>query len=311
MQTHRMEKLVSDYLAKRRALGFALRSQGAYLMGFARYADHAGHRGPLTVKLAVRWARLPKDASASRWTWRLESIRPFAKYQAAFEPRTEIPPSRYFGVVRRRPTPHIFSQAEIRGLIRAERGLRPRGGLRPLTYATLLGLLACSGMRISEALRLRRSDVDLCQAVITVHQSKFKQSRLIPLHFSAAKALHRYSRARDKRVGSEYFFVSDAGQPLRYCTVWATFQSLASRSLKTESFGQRRLRIHDLRHSFATLRLLQWSRQGRSPDQAMLLLSKYLGHQQVSHSYWYLTGVPKLFSQVGRRFERFVREIQP
>jgi integrase len=214
-------------------------------------------------------------------------------------------------VVRRRPTPHIFSEDEIRGLIHAARELRPRGGLRPLTYATLMGLLVCSGLRISEALRLRRAEVDLRQAVITVHQSKFKQSRLIPLHFSAVKALQRYSRARDKRVASEYFFISDAGQPLRYCTVWATFRSLVSRGIGTDSSGQRRIRIHDLRHSFATLRLLEWSRRNRSPDHAMLFLSKYLGHQQVSHSYWYLTGVPKLFSQVSRRFERFAREIYP
>jgi integrase len=303
-----MGKLVDDYLTKRRALGFALRSHGAYLQGFARYADRYGHRGPLTLKLAVRWARLPKNASPSLWACRFASIRPFAKYQAALDPRTEIPPTGYFGPAHRRPTPHIYSRTEIRALIGAARRLHPRGGLRPLTYATLLGLLACTGLRISEALRLRQADVDLHQGVITVRQSKFKQSRLVPLHPSAVTALRRYSRARDQQVAAEHCFASQSGQALRYCTVWLTFRSLVSRGLGNHSCGGRLPRIHDMRHTFATLRLLQWIREGTPPDYAVLLLSRYLGHQQVSHTYWYLSGVPELFSQVGHRFERFARE---
>ena len=311
MKAKGMEELVKDYLAKRRALGFALRSEGAQLLGFARYADHRGHRGPLTLKLAVQWARLPKGASPQYWACRLQSLRPFAKYRLAFDPRTEIPPTGYLGASYQRRTPHIYSDAEIVTLMRAAGQLRPRDGLRPLTYVTLLGLLACTGLRISEALRLHSDDVDLDQGVVTVRQSKFKQSRLVPLHPSTVKALRSYSRVRHQRVGGEHFFVSQSGQPLRYCTVWDTFQRLVSKAVASGGGRQRPPRLHDLRHTFATSRLVHWARQRTAPDWALLLLSKYLGHQQVTHSYWYFSAVPQLLSQVSRRFERFARNVQP
>jgi len=306
-----MIDLVRDYLAKRRALGFALRTQGPQLLQFARYADRQGSRGALTLELAVRWARLPKDVSPCWWAHRLKIVRPFAKFRAAFDPRTEIPPNRYLGRGYQRATPYIYSAAELHALITAARQLRPPGGLRPLTYETLLGLLACTGLRISEALRLRQADVDWDRGVITVHQSKFKQSRLVPLHRSAVRALKHYSHVRNQRVGADHFFVTERGQPLPASTVRGVFRGLVRSSVQRADSRQHHPRLHDLRHAFATWRLASWSAQRKPLDQAITFLAKYLGHQRVTDTYWYLSGVPELFCRVGRRFEHFARKAQP
>lgn len=310
MKKHRMVDLVRHYLAKKHVLGFALRTQGPQLLQFARYADRQSHCNPLTLKLAVRWARSTRNASPRCWAHRLKILRPFAKFLAAFDPHTEVPPNRYLGVGYQRATPYIYSATEIHALIAGARRLPPQGGLRPLTYATLIGLLACTGLRISEALRLRRTDVDLNQGVITVHRSKLKQSRLVPLHPSALRAMKRYDRALKQRVTTDHFFVSDKGQPLAYPTVEGTFRELIRNSLGKIDSGRRHPRLHDLRHAFATWRLVNWSGQRTPPDHAILFLAKYLGHQRVTDTYWYLSGVPKLFAQVGSKFEQFTRKTE-
>jgi integrase len=311
MKTPRMVDLVRDYLAKRRALGFALRTQGPQLLQFARYADRLGHRGPLTLQLAVRWARLPKRTSALWWAHRLKVLRPFIQYRAAFDPRTELPPRGYLGPGYRRTTPHIYSATEIATLIRAARELRPPGGLRALTYATLLGLLACAGLRISEALRLRQADVDWPQGVISIRRSKFKQSRLVPLHPTALQALKHYARIRDQHVKAEHFFVSPRGQPLPYATVGDTFRRLVQRAVGNVGPRQRLPRLHELRHTFATGRLILQSGPRARPDSALLLVSIYLGHRRITDTYWYFSGTPELFAQVGRTFERFAHTAPP
>ena len=306
-----MVKLASDYLAKRRTLGFALRNEGQLLLQFARYADGRAPGRALTLKLQVQWARLPRGVSPACWAHRLKVLRPFVKYRAAFDPRTEVAPNGYLGRAYGRTTPYIYPESEIAALIRAAKQLRPQAGLRPRTYATLLGLLACTGLRISEALQLHQADVDLAQGVLVIRHGKFKRDRLVPLHPSAVKALKAYQQARDQRIAAEYFFVSEHGQPLPISTVEGTFRKLVQKALPNAASGKGRPRLHDLRHTAATRRLLAWSRQGRSPDTTLLFLSKYLGHQRVRDTYWYFSGVPELFHQVGKQFGRFVRALQP
>lgn len=162
----RMVKLAREYLAYRRDLGFALDMPGKYLLQFAKYVDRAKYRGPLTIKLALRWAQLPQGTTLVYQAQRLEAVRNFAKYRAIFDPATEIPPTGLLGPAHFRTTPYIYSEAELSVLLAAARGLPPSNspppgnGLRPHTYVTLFGLLACTGLRISEALRLTPSDVD-------------------------------------------------------------------------------------------------------------------------------------------------------
>ena len=189
-----MLSLVEEYLVLRRRLGFSMRSGGWRLSNFARYADGTGHRGPITSELAVRWARQPARSPRSYWAKRLSTLRPFARYRLLFDPGTEIPPVRCFGSTNHRPTPYIYSQGEIGALMRAAARLAPTGGTISKTIVALFGLLVSTGMRISEALRLNLSDVDLTAGVITINESKFQRQRVVPLHASACDALRRYLR---------------------------------------------------------------------------------------------------------------------
>jgi integrase len=221
--------LAEDYLTFRRGLGFAMRIEGAALLRFARYADAAGHRGPLTTDLALAWARLPKDADPLYWARRLDIVRRFAKYRALFDPTTEIPPDEMLGPSYRRSAPYIYSEGEIADLLRASRQLGPVDGLRPHTYVTLFGLLASTGLRISEALRLTREDVDLAAGLLTISQSKFHKSRLIPLHSTTTANLREYADRRDNYhpcLHLSAFFLTERGTALSYWQVRTTFTSL-------------------------------------------------------------------------------------
>ena len=295
-----MHSRVESYLKQRRALGYELRIDGRMLLNFARYADRSGHRGPLTRELALHWAALPKTASRLYWARRLEVVRIFARHQVAIEPTTEIPPRHVFGPAHRRQTPHLYSAAQVRQLL--VRAGRLSGRLRPLTYKTLLGLLACTGLRISEALALEVGNVDLEQGCLLVHESKYHHRRWVPLHSTALAPLRRYDRHRRRLFpGAQHFFVSDRGRRFAYTTVRCVFRELAG---GMKSTGARPLiRLHDLRHTFACRVLLRWQRSVRGAAGRMAILCRYLGHSRVTDTYWYLTATPKLLNEAARRGE--------
>ena len=188
---------VEAYLRTRRQFGFQLRIEGGELLRFARYADAAGHRGAVTTELALRWAQTATTATPLYRARRLEIVRCFAKYQVAFEPGTQVPAAGILGPAHRRTPPHIFSSQEIERLVAAAGRLSSPRGLRDSTYVSLIGLLVCTGLRISEALRLGRVDVDLDAGVLSIRQTKFCKSRLVPLHPSARAELQRYAVRRD------------------------------------------------------------------------------------------------------------------
>ena len=198
------------YLAYRRALGFELQNEGTRILNFSRYADATGHRGPLTTELAIRWASLPPKADRRYWASRLELVRRFARHLLLTEPKTQVPPRHLFGPAYRRNPPHLYSSEEIQHLLR--RAGQLKGRLRSHTFQTLLGLLVCTGLRISEALNLKTSDVDLEQLVVVVRQSKWGKSRLVPLHPTALPPLRAYVCRRHKLFPlAEQFFVSKRG----------------------------------------------------------------------------------------------------
>lgn len=297
-----------EYLAYRRDLGFQLRSEGLLLRLFARYADAEGHQGPLTTELAVRWARLPNASTPLYWARRLEVVRCFARFLAISEPRTEIPAKGLLGSAHRRIAPYIYSEAEIAALLTAARQLRSVNGLRPQTYATLLGLLASAGLRISEALRLTRFDFADGRDLLAINETKFHKSRLVPLHPSTAQALREYAVFRDRvhpcpLAGA--FFLTDRGTPLRYTTVRQNFRRLCGRVALANRADGRRPRLHDFRHTFACRRLLRWYEVGADVEHGVAALSTYLGHGKVSDTYWYLTATPELLGQAAARFEPF------
>lgn len=250
MSVQTMLELAEEYLASRRNLGYALMIEGAELVRFARYADRIGHRGPISTQLAVQWSKLPVGADPIYWARRLDIVRRFARYRALFDPATEIPQPGLLGRAYRRPTPYIYSDDEVAALLKAARSLGPAGGLRPHTYETLFGLLACTGLRISEALGLTDQDVNLERGILVVRASKFKKSRLVPLHPSATSALHRYAEHRRRyhpAVKSDAFFLTERATSLKYHKTLMTFLALSTKL----GWRSSKCRIHDLSPHFS------------------------------------------------------------
>lgn len=297
------------YIAERRVLGFGMRTAGTQLLAFGKYADKGMPGSPLTIELIVAWARTSRRSSALTWGRRLEVVRPFVSWLRQHDIRHEVPPSRYFGSVHRRLPPHIYTEAEISEILREASQLAPRRGLRPKAVQALLGLLACTGMRVSEAIALRRMDVVLDDALLVVRETKFHKSRLVPVHPSAVRELRRYMALRDRLAPayeSDAFFVIDSGAKLTYTKVRTAFCRLRIR-LGWNRLAGRRPRVHDLRHTFASRRLLRWHEERIDVDRRILDLSTYLGHAKASDTYWYLSGFPELMALAGRRFENFMQ----
>jgi integrase len=304
-----MMNKVEQYVSHRRSLGYRIRTDAYLLRSFARYADLHAPGEPLTVDLALRWATAPKGTQRIYHAKRLDALRTFAHYLLVFEPRTEIPPQRLLGPSFMRVPPHIYTPQEIAALIHEALTYKPslrRDSLTGLRNATTIGLMACTGLRVGEALALNDSDVDLVQNLIIVRQSKNLPMRLVPITECAADRLRRYREARDQRFGysgnSEAFFRSPRGGHVSYETISWAFKQLRKRTGLKDASG-RHPRLHDLRHTFACNHLLRAYRENRNIDNAVHELSIYLGHATLDSTYWYLSGVPALLEQCTKRCE--------
>ena len=299
----------TEYLAHRRSLGFELRSAGGVLLDFARFADRTGHRGPLTSTLVLQWATRSEKHSGRYRTERLSIVRGFARYLAGQDGLSEVPDMRLLAGGHRRQQPHIYTDAQLRNLIGAAAKLPAAYPLRAQCYATLFGLLASTGLRISEALELMKADVDLDDGLLHIRQTKFRKDRLVPMHSTTTRAMRRYADRRDRNRSARSslaFFIGRDGQPLPYSTVRNTFRRLRNRLRLRCNGVLPQPRIHDLRHTFACRRLSKWHRDGVDIDHAITSLSTYLGHGKVSDTYWYLSATGELLSIAGEQFERLV-----
>lgn len=300
----RMTDHVRDYLALRRAFGYQLYIAGEELHRFAAFADKAAPGNPLTVDLALRWAQSSPTGKQTTAACRLRVVRPFSRYLKTIEPLTEVLPLRLLGPAQHRRTQHIYTDDEIRALLRAARTLRPVHGLRPHTTATYLSLLACTGMRPSEPLRLSRDDVDLRSRIITLRQTKFSKSRIVVLHSTAARALETYVRARDHAIPhptSSAFFLCNHTRAFRYGEARRAFGYLVGHLGWKARLP--RPRLYDFRHTFVCRQLLDWYKNGADVNLMMPPLSTYLGHAKITHTYWYVTAIPELMEIAGARFE--------
>jgi len=309
-----LQRRIDDYLAERRRLGFQLRSRDTLLASFARYVAARRHRGPLTAEIMADWARQDKSrrATPSTWALRLAKVRHFARYLKQFEPDTEVPEEPVFGPEPGRVAPHIFHEVEIVELLAAARRLGPHGSLRPATYETLFGLMASTGLRVSEVIHLRDNDVDLRHAVLTIRQTKFAKSRQLPAHPRTVEALARYRRQRAHYIPTTAgmpFLISSRGrrlgQPLCERQIHRVFNALRNSLGWVNRGAHAAPRLHDLRHTFAVRRMMHWHAAGTDIDQMMLALSTYMGHAAIFYTYWYLTAVPELMALAGGRFEHF------
>lgn len=300
---------VCQYLQFKRSCGYKFDAPGKELMLFAKYAELTGHKGSLTLELAVRWARLPENADRQYWAIRYDHVRRFSQYIILFYPDTEILPKGLLGPSKRRLPPHIYSEGEIAALLKAASRLTPKNGLTSHTYVTLFGLLLSTGLRISEALNLSCENVDLETGILTIKETKFKKSRFVPVHPSTLQVLRRYSNFKQSyhpKEESKMFFLNENGTPINYNGVLYVFIKL-SKNLGLRHAGKKP-RIHDMRHSFVARRMLKWYEEGTNLDVKILALSTYLGHVEIRDTYWYLSSVPELLNIVSERFENFANQ---
>lgn len=298
-----MRDKVDLYFRHRRRLNYTKCGVESGLLKFAAYVDQTGYKGPLTISLACKWAAASKEGGRKAWARRLTYLHGFAKYYKAIDPKTEIPPFNIFGFIYRRPKPYIYSKKEIADLLEITKVLTPTNGLKPTTYKYLLGLLASTGLRISEAIKLNRQEVNLNEGILTICETKHHKSRYVPLHKTTKMALKTYSAIRDKKIPaplSTKFFITDRGRSLLLGKTEKEF-----RQLRTELGLKNSPRLYDFRHTFACQRLLEWYKEGKNINRMMIYLSTYLGHVHVTDTYWYLTATPELMSMVSKKFEHY------
>jgi integrase len=301
---------VETYLAYRRRHGFKLSIDATQLRSFARFADEVGTTDHLTLALAIAWARASKCPNPLTWARRVEVLRGFARFCLREDSATEIPPRGLFGPAHRRLVPHIYTDAELSALLNAANGLAPEHGLWPATCRCVFGLLAASGLRISEALALNRDDVDLDAGVLCIREAKFHRQRLVPLHPSVTAALRAYARRRHQilpRPACDRFFLRDDGHSANQSGILYALQTLC-RQLGWQPRGDYpRHRLHDLRHTFIVRSTLRFYEQGINVDRAVVALSTYVGHAKVSDTYWYFTGIPELMAIAAERFHTYTQ----
>jgi len=294
---------LQKYLTIRRQLGFKLRKEGTILPNFVFFLEQEG-ASFITRDLALRWAMQPADVHPAWWAKRLSIVRRFAQYQSAADPRTEVPPQGLLPHKYHRKAPHIYSDEEIKQLREAAKELPSKNGLRPHTYSTLFGLLAVTGMRMNECISLQCKDVDLTQGILTIVQTKFGKSRLLPLHPSVQYVLQQYECVRNRicpNPRDPNFFLSDSGIRLTGYIVRHTFIKVSRQIGLRGPIDSHGPRLHDLRHGFAVQTLLKWYRDGLDVELEIPKLATYLGHTHVSDTYWYLSAIPELMQLAIKR----------
>jgi integrase/recombinase XerD len=298
------------YLGVREALGFQMRAERTLLRDFVRFVETHEAPGPLRAQLAVEWAcassaqRGPSGAAQ-----RLSMVRGFLMYLRAMLPDTEVP-DRGLVAAFRRPKPYLFTPQQIADLIQAAQDTGPHGSLRPHTFSTFIGVLASTGLRVGEAMRLTMPDVHLAASPPFVHirETKFHKSRLVPLHPTTVAQIRRYLALRAAfryDAFSDVVFLSEQGHPLTHHAIGHRFAQLCRRLGLGPTDGGRRPSPHALRHAFAIERIRRWYHEGADVQALLPHLSVYLGHVRPQESYWYLTATPDLLTAAAVRFQRY------
>jgi integrase/recombinase XerD len=295
--TEDLSQHLADYLALRRSMGHKLDDAARLLPGLVAHCDDAGVES-LTVEVMLAWAQQPAvPAGSTVHARRMTAARGFARYLSGIDPGTQVPPAGLISSRRPRTTPHIYSDAEVAALL----AVIPMVVVSPFkarTFRMVIGLLACTGMRIGEVLALHDTDIDEGARTLLVRESKFGKSRLVPVHATTMTEITSYRAERDRVLPARRdanLLVSNAGTALIYTQVGFEFR----RMLDAAGVGmtaRRRSRLHDFRHTFAVRTLADWYAGGDDVAARLPVLSTYLGHRDPRSTYWYLTATPELLA---------------
>jgi integrase len=297
-----LEQALADYLQLRHSLGHELAEAAWLLPKFVAYLDAHDLR-TVTIEAALEWSQQSATGTVTTvGPRRMTAARGFARYLSGIDPGTEVPPLGLMPSRQRWRRPFIYTPADIDAIMSQARAsiVSP---LRAATYQTLIGLLAASGLRIGEAIKLDRSDIDWDQGVLLIRESKFGKSRLVPLHPTTMQALAENARLRDelqRRPKDASFFVSLTRKRLSYAVVGQTFRQLVDNA-GVGADAPSPPRLHDLRHTFAIRTLLSWYRSDEDVQAKIPSLSTYLGHREPASTYWYLSAAPELLALAAAR----------
>lgn len=296
------------YLQIRRNLGYNLNTSERVLKRYVSFLEEKNETH-ITIELFLHWKQSFGKASQSTWARRLNMVRLFAAWLHSLDAQHEVPPQSLIPSRYMRKKPHIYQDDEIIAIIDAASQLYSKNGIREITYPAFFGLVAVTGLRISEAISLNNRDVDLQNGIITLYNGKNHKSRILPLKPCTTDYLLEYSRKRDRLLEhlSEPFFVSDSGKRLTDCAVRYNFAAICQiTGLRSKQHYHKHgvgPRIHDLRHTFAVKVMLDWYKTGKNIDREMLKLVTYLGHTSAVHTYWYIEAVPELLALASQRAE--------
>lgn len=299
-----LREAADRYLAIRRGLGYKLKIEGRMLGQFVGFCDARG-LDHVTVAAAQAWATAPAGAAVSWWAARLTAIREFARYLAAVDEHTEIPPTELLPRTGDdRTQPYLYSPAEITAMLAAARDLAHP--LRAATFEALIGLMAATGIRTGEATGLNREDADLAGSVLVIRGTKLGKSRLVPLHATTVEHLLAYQRRRDQlcpQPATTAFFLSCTGTRLNSTSTSKAFTRVLAGAGITVGAGRARPRLYDLRHTFAVTTVTNWYAAGADVGHLLPALSTYLGHISPATTYWYLHACPQLMTEAVKRLE--------
>lgn len=302
---------LENYLAVRRALGYDLSSQERVLRRFTGFADAQG-ADHVTVNLFLAWKGHFGSANQHTWSHRLSMVRVFAAWLQSIDPRNEVPPPSLIPGKYRRTQPYIYTGREIEKIVTEAAKLPSPYGLRGWTFSTLFGLIAVTGLRISEAIGIDDAEVDLDEAVLLIKSAKNQSVRLLPISSSTANCLGSYRAVRSRilQSGAPAFFMHERGRRLTDCCVRYNYARVCQRiGLRDRQCFHKHgqgPRIHDLRHTFAVRTIIDWYQKGLDPDREMIKLSTYLGHALPKSTYWYIEAVPELLQVALERSEQSI-----
>jgi integrase/recombinase XerD len=310
MNLTELECRLAAYIAVRQAMGYAMRAERTLLVDFVRFLAERDALNPIQAQMAFDWATQTSGQRGVAGTaTRLSMARRFLLHVRATYPDTEIPPLHLVATARR-PTPYLFTEAEVTRLIEASRQVGPRDSLRPYTLTTLITLLDSTGLRVGEAVHLSIDDVVLAAPPrLLIRETKFGKSRLVPLHPTMATMLAQYVGERkllDYDGLSDSFFVSERGTALRVSSLGRWFGQLVLRVGLWPEKGKRWPCLRSFRHTFAVRRLRTWYEEGADLTTLLPHLSVYLGHVSPEETYWYLTATPELLGIAAERFRSYV-----